>query len=465
MVRRAIPPNVLLSAKWGILFLCLVFVGSSSAYAQVVFQQRGNVLEIIGTSGNDDIQFDIVNGQYWFRIGYPSNSPIRTFPINNIKRVRVYLGAGNDGFVYVNGPGHVDPVTNPHPSQPSLELYGGPGNDTLRGSQWNDLLDGGDGKDTINGYGGSDILIGGGGDDYMLAGSGDDFLCGDAGNDYLRGEQGYDWVFGGGEANDNIAPSGNEKIFREPCSRAATSVVGDWDGNGVPDAGLFLADRGLCITPGRRLPSGEARSFAQFGAVGDIPVVGDWDGNGTKEMGVFRAGIFLLDMGAPGWGPDHVNEWPGVPFGFPTGDLHVIGDWNGDKIDDVGVFRKGWLYLDVGPRGWGNHGPWELGIQFGLEGDLPIAGDWDGNGQDEVGVFRKGRFYLDQGPVGYGPHGTLESTGFPFGVAGDQPVAGNWDHDAPDEVGVIRGKQLLIDEGAVGYQGTTYGENPGFPLP
>jgi hypothetical protein len=35
---------------------------------------------------------------------------------------------------------------------------------------------------------------------------------------------------------------------------------------------------------------------AYFGQTGDIPVVGDWNGTGTAKVGVFRNGYWIVDM-------------------------------------------------------------------------------------------------------------------------------------------------------------------------
>ena len=77
----------------------------------------------------------------------------------------------------------------------------------------------------------------------------------------------------------------------------------------------------------------------QFGQAGDQPVVGDWNGDGKTDLGVFRAlpngdGEFILDNG------DHVMGAGDTTFTFGLAtDRIVVGDWNGDGKDEVGVFR------------------------------------------------------------------------------------------------------------------------------
>ena len=62
-------------------------------------------------------------------------------------------------------------------------LKGGSGDDTLYGYEDNDYVYGGKGDDTLNGYTGNDTLKGGDGDDVLWSGDGDYLLIGGAGSD------------------------------------------------------------------------------------------------------------------------------------------------------------------------------------------------------------------------------------------------------------------------------------------
>ena len=70
----------------------------------------------------------------------------------------------------------------------------------------------------------------------------------------------------------------------------------------------------------------------------------------------------------------------------PPGDIPVVGDFNGDGIDDLGVYRAGVWTLDID----GNHemNAHDKVFEMGGADDMPVAGDWDGDGIDEVGLFR-----------------------------------------------------------------------------
>jgi len=124
------------------------------------------VLYIGGTAGNDRIKV-VPNGK-------PSaaGASVKAF-LNGEKRlfsgidgVAVYGQAGND-FIHLAGAIRVDAT-----------LYGGEGNDRLKGAKGNDVLIGGEGNDHLNGHKGNDILVGGEGSDRLIGGPDDDILIG-----------------------------------------------------------------------------------------------------------------------------------------------------------------------------------------------------------------------------------------------------------------------------------------------
>lgn len=215
-------------------------------------------------------------------------------------------------------------------------------------------------------------------------------------------------------------------------------IVGDWDGNGIddlavfrPETGTFILDSGARGFDGPELDTG---SF-QFGLGTDRPVVGDWNGDGIDDLGVFRpdGGLFILDSRMRGFEGHELDEGS-FQFGLPT-DSPVIGDWNGDGIDDLGVFRPsdldpnlGQFILDTGERGFQGHELTESSFQFGLANDIPVVGDWNGDGIDDLGVYRPnlGNFIIDTGPRGFDGPEDDEANVFQFGLSGDYPLVGIW---------------------------------------
>jgi hypothetical protein len=199
-------------------------------------------------------------------------------------------------------------------------------------------------------------------------------------------------------------------------------VTGDWDGDGKTDIGLFGRawpgdhetanhDPGLPDAQNRRrfefgrgnfprtlMPRetgvrtmkltsvGDFRSdlihhVFFYGSEGHKPVAGDFNGDGISSIGVFREGRFLLDSNGDGrWSTEDLLAEVGT-----TGALPVIGDFNGDGIDDIGIYRRGTWHLDT--NGDQHLDARDLIIRLGGPDDLPIVGDWNGDGKDEIGVF------------------------------------------------------------------------------
>lgn len=153
----------------------------------------------------------------------------------------------------------------------------------------------------------------------------------------------------------------------------------------------------------------------------DVPVTGDWDGNRADDVAVFRreASSGVFELYRSGAAPAVVR------LGWPT-DLPITGDWNGDGVTDVGVRRQSArLFLLRRPDGALTR------IRAGYVKDLPVTGDWDGNGTTDLGVFRPGalRFRL------FRADGTAEVVA--LGSAGAQPVTGDWDGNGVTDVGVF----------------------------
>ena len=85
-------------------------------------------------------------------------------------------------------------------------------------------------------------------------------------------------------------------------------------------------------------------SRRQFGAVGDIPVVGDFNGDGVDEIGVYRGTQFIMDTNR-NHRIDDGDKVVSAPRGKP-----VVGDWDGDGVDDVGVVEEPLRFAEIDPR-------------------------------------------------------------------------------------------------------------------
>jgi hypothetical protein len=203
------------------------------------------------------------------------------------------------------------------------------------------------------------------------------------------------------------------------------ALAGDWNGDNLDTLGFYrpstafftLSDQPATLVSG--IPT-TAYNFG-FGSlnVGDTPVVGDWDGNGRDSVGVYRPGnrTFYLRNALNGGFAD-VTIY--MPFAQP-GDIPIAGDWNGDGRHSPGVFRPATAQFLLTNRFFSGTATLHHLFTFGLPGDLPVIGDWDNDNRDGIGVFRAGQFFLRNSIVS----GPADIT-FSFGAAGDRPFAGRW---------------------------------------
>ncbi len=169
-----------------------------------------------------------------------------------------------------------------------------------------------------------------------------------------------------------------------------------------------------------------------FGQAGDQPLAGDWNGDGIDEPGVFRpsTGQFLLLFGSTV-----------VTVNFGQGnELAVVGDWDGNGVDTPGVFNPNtdqWrLTNGLNGQNVNNNTPVvNFTFTFGQNGaDIPVAGDWDGNGIDSIGVVKSSEssWFLSNTFAG-----TIDITPFIFGTLGATPVSGDWNGDGVDTIGAF----------------------------
>ncbi|MEX2175853.1 MAG: SdrD B-like domain-containing protein [Pirellulaceae bacterium] len=256
----------------------------------------------------------------------------------------------------------------------------------------------------------------------------------------------------------------------------AIPIVGDWNGDGRSEIGLFYKGEWFLDLNGNGHWDAEDL-WAKLGFEGDRPVVGDWDGDGKDDIGIF----------GPEWAgdPRHIENEPGLPdsgnvrslrpknqppnpdqategerlmrltakgqeradlidhvfrFGGST-DVPIAGDWNGDGIRSVGIFHNGKWHFDMD-----GDGRWSAGDQtahFGQQGDIPVVGDFNGDGIEEIGIYRAGKWFIDTNG-----NRQIDSADrqIELGSAADKPVVGDWNGDGADEPGLYREETAPRDE-------------------
>jgi hypothetical protein len=244
--------------------------------------------------------------------------------------------------------------------------------------------------------------------------------------------QGFLWLLDlDGNERENVPP---DLVYAFGGIAGDIPIVGDWNGDGHSKIGIYRPLNGLFIldTNGDGvLDTGDqVFSFAGAGNVaGDIPVVGDWNGDGRSKVGLFRQGfLWILDVNGNGV-LDTANGDKVFAFGGVTGDVPIVGDWTGTGVSKPGLVRQGFLWiLDINDSYVTGINPGQGQVVFpygGYTGDVPLVGDWNGTGTSQVGVFRQGFLWV----LDAGGHRAIDASDLVFaygGLSGDKPVLGRW---------------------------------------
>jgi hypothetical protein len=241
-------------------------------------------------------------------------------------------------------------------------------------------------------------------------------------------------------------------------------VHGDFNGDGVDELGLFVnGEWFLDLNGDAHWDANDL--WVRLGKAGDLPVTGDWDGDGKTDIGVFGKS-WLGDVQAvrvePGL-PDADNRQQGLKnqastpakmvgyrimrrtvdglsrtdaidhvFRFGAGgDMPVVGDWNGDGIDNIGIFRRGFWVLDM--NGDGRFDANDKSFEFGNENSLPIVADVNTDGIDEVGSFNDGQWLFDADNDRATSDGDVR---FEYGQRHDLPVVADFSGGGHVQFGV-----------------------------
>jgi uncharacterized delta-60 repeat protein len=205
----------------------------------------------------------------------------------------------------------------------------------------------------------------------------------------------------------------------------------------------FSAFQGINIEGSLLQPDGKILLYGSFGFPSDIGLARyaavsavktpdtffDYNFDGTTDYAVFRPN----NNGLGNWYFLSRNNFQEREYGT-SGDIPTPGDYDGDNVQDLAVFRPTtgeWISRKVYLN---NCAPMDCveTIQFGANGDIPAPGDFDGDGKTDRAVFRpaNGDWYilLSSGGV----------RGLHFGQNGDKPVTGDYDGDGRADVAVIR---------------------------
>lgn len=275
----------------------------------------------------------------------------------------------------------------------------------------------------------------------------------------VRGLKESTWKIVSTKPSPNMLTSRN--VFDLP---GAKPLAGDFNGDGFDEVVLFVDGEWFIDLNGNGRWD-EEDIWLKLGTVGDQPVVGDWDGDGKDDVGIFgkkwsgdeRA--LASETGLPDPENTHRVKPKNLPptadeapddqrllkrshqadgradlidhvflFGKEQ-DIAISGDFNGDGISTIGIFRDGDWILDVDGDGRLNPET-DSQLELGQAGDLPLVGDFDGDGVDELAYVRGDRVYVDSNSNGH-----IDATDQVFQLESSEGnvIVGDFDGDGRDE--------------------------------
>lgn len=172
-----------------------------------------------------------------------------------------------------------------------------------------------------------------------------------------------------------------------------------------------------------------------FGRRGDEVLVGDWNGDGIDTLGVRRGNTFYLDNAIKSGNAD-------ISFNYGrAGDDVLIGDWDGDGEDTVAVRRGNTYFVNnsfVGGRA-------DIEFDYGRVADEAYAGDFNGDGYDTFAVRRGTEFFVSNEL-----RGGIADDVFRYGRLGDEVLIGDFDGDEVDTFAVRRGNVFFVKNSLAG---------------
>ncbi len=224
------------------------------------------------------------------------------------------------------------------------------------------------------------------------------------------------------DANGNNAwdgAAGGDLALKFGSSKNDVPAPIDWNGDGTNELAVLRKGKTLMVdsNANRRLDSRDVRF--SIGNGGDQPVIGNWNGTGGDEIGVLRNedGMFHIDTNG-----DRRLDASDARFAFGTfqaGDLGIVGDWDGNGSDEIGLFRGGNTFMldSNGDRAWDP--AVDTSFSVAAASGRPAPADFNGDNRTDIAVFSGDTFQID---TDY--NGSLDMT-LPF-RAGLVPVPGNW---------------------------------------
>ena len=224
------------------------------------------------------------------------------------------------------------------------------------------------------------------------------------------------------------------------------AVYGDWNGDGRTKMGVYLDGVWILDYNGNGVWDGpDVDKVFTFGNSDFVPIVGDWNHTGWTKIGIHGIsnsaagqflGQFLLDYnGNFRWDDTTVDRAVYWSLGITTGEIAVIGDWNGDGNDKIGIYSGGYWVLDYnGNNAWDGLSV-DRDVYWSIDShDIPVVGNWNGQlNSTKIGVYSDGHWMAD-----YNGNFILDGqTRFSFFGGGNStflPAVGDWNDDGKTKI-------------------------------
>ena len=243
--------------------------------------------------------------------------------------------------------------------------------------------------------------------------------------------------------------------FGNPAD-ANVSVVGDYDGDGLPDFGVY--DRTTATFLIART-DGQPSLVAPLGdpTHANIPIVGDYDGDGRADLAVYdaTAAVFLVEPS--GGGP--LLTWS---LGDPAHqDIPIAVDYAGTGRTQLALFDRTTSTFIVVPPGGGAPAVLQLGDPS--HHTLPLAGDYDGDGRTDYGIYDPTSATFLVIPSGGGAP-IIRHLGDP--THANVPITGDYDGDGRTDFAVYdrTTSTLLVDPSGGGTEIVRQFGDPAEPI-
>lgn len=155
-----------------------------------------------------------------------------------------------------------------------------------------------------------------------------------------------------------------------------TPVCGDWDGDGTDGIGVYV--NGNWYLRHSASPGQPDYSFG-YGGAGHLPVVGDWNGDGVDSVGAVNTANYVWLVRNTNSSGTANAAWQ---YGF-AGALPVPGNFAGFSTTELGLYINGTWYLRdaIGPGA-------AREFSYGGTQFVPVVGDWNSDRLDGIGVVR-----------------------------------------------------------------------------